>query len=101
MYGTQIKVTHFSIIVVVLLLWFYAVSGLIDAAGVDGAQETENAFSIADLAVPGAMVVTFVLALLMANIFSYIIIARVLKIPRNELEKVIKDRAANDPHENI
>ncbi|WP_221076304.1 hypothetical protein [Agarivorans aestuarii] len=98
---TKIKISHFSIIIGALFLWFYAMMGLLDALGVDSGQRAKDVSTITNIIVFGSMVATFIIALFGASLLSYVIIARLLKIPRYDLEQVIVDRAETDPHENI
>jgi hypothetical protein len=45
------------------------------------------------------MIASVIFAILGANLISYILIARVLKVPRHEMEKIIQEFKKSDPKE--
>ncbi|MDF2183134.1 hypothetical protein [Neptuniibacter sp. CAU 1671] len=46
-----------------------------------------------------AIFISFIGALMLTNLVSYIFIAKALNVPRQALEEVIKERAEHDPRE--
>ena len=99
MNNAKIKVSHSVVVIISILLWYFAMMWLLDAVGMgDNTPLNESPYP-AQILTLGAMVATFLLFILIGNLLSYIVIARVLGVPRQDLEFVIKERAKVDRRE--
>ena len=97
----KINISHFFILIGALFFWFYVMTGFFNSLGIENSQRAEDLSAVTNTIVFCSMVATFLLTLLGPNLLSYIIIARLIKIPRSDLEQSIRGRAKVDPHENI
>ena len=99
MKNLKIKASHYSFVIGSILCWGYLNLTLLKLFGLDDAKP-EALSTLTNVGIFSIMAISFVTFLLLANLVSYIFIARVLKAPRQALEKLIAERKASDPREN-
>lgn len=96
----EVYFTQWLFLMAAISFWGVLAFTAIEFFGIEDDQGFE------DLSFPGVLILllfitTFVSSILAANLFSYIFIARILKVSRAEMEKIISDHAKSDSRENI
>jgi hypothetical protein len=74
---------------------------LCEQLGIDTSVKIDNLPLSTNITMLVSGVSTFLFCLLGGNLISYTIIARILKIPRHDLEQTIEEQALHDSKENF
>lgn len=97
----RIKRFHFSIFFATIFIWLVTLSAVLYQFDLLGTAQQNALPAFWRLALTLTLIASFIVFLVGSNLLSYVLIARVLKIPREDLEQVIRERAIQDPMDGI
>jgi uncharacterized membrane protein YkvI len=97
----KINVSHFTIMISCLILWFFCMMGLLELFGIVDDVRLYNLPLLTNVIIISSMITTFIFFMLSANLLSYTVMARLLKIQRHDLEDCIKEHAVDVPLDNM
>jgi len=95
----EVYFTHWIVFIAGISLWAFLGLNALDLIGVKGSARFED-LSFTTNIMAMSIIASGVFAILGSNLISYILIARLLKIPRIEMETIIREHKKMDAREN-